>query len=701
MNTPKDKALTSVGVVLEQAIAKLQQGDLSGAEAAFQAILRQDPEHADAHHLLGVIALQRGQLEVAERLINRAIQGNSGAAMYHSNLGYVLQQQGRLQEALLAIERSIRLGSTLPETFCNGGNVLSALGRYKEALSAYDFALRQRPAYFDAHYGRGNVLLARGYAQEAANSYRRTLELNPQHAGACNNLAVALVGLDQPEAALEFCDRAIALVPNYAQAYNCRAHALAKLLRFEDALAACQKASELDPEYADVFYNRGNILRELGDVEAAECNYRRALALNPSDGRLHSNVLFVQAASAALTPEEMFDRLREWDDVHGRVSESSAIPRRQESVAARRLRIGYVSPNLRSSVVSFFFEPLLAAHDRTRFDVFCYACFAEARADMVTQRLRGLAEHWRFVGDDTDAEIAQRISNDGIDILVDLAGHTANNRLPVFAFRPAPVQATYLGFFASTGMAAMDYWITDETIHPMDTRELAAEEIYRLPRCWVCYRPPALAPAVHPCPTHGSDVVFGSFSHLSKLTPAVIETWSRLLQKLPASRLLIMAKALGDAHVCERLQYQFAAQGVAPERLILRKGGSYRQYFATYAEVDIVLDPFPRTGGTTTAEALWMGVPVVTLAGQRYVERISASKLTALGLTDLIAACREEYIDKASSLAKDPARRRDLRQGLRSRMAQSPLCDENGLARAMESAYTALWERYLAQSRVS
>jgi predicted O-linked N-acetylglucosamine transferase (SPINDLY family) len=300
------------------------------------------------------------------------------------------------------------------------------------------------------------------------------------------------------------------------------------------------------------------------------------------------------------------------------------------------------------------------------------------------------------VGDKSDAELARLVSEDGIDILVDLAGHTADNRLRAFTYRLAPVQASYLGFFAGTGLAAMDYWITDEVLHPSDTAELSSETIYRLPRCWVCYQPSELAPEVSPCPSSGDQVVFGSFSNLSKLAPEVIQTWSQLLHKLPGSRLLLMARALRDPKIRALLEQKFASHGIPQERLLLRHGAPYDQYYATYAEVDIVLDPFPRTGGTTTAEALWMGVPVVTLAGQRYVERISASKLTALGLEDLIANSQEEYIETALSLANDQHRRTTLRANLRKRMAQSPLRDGGDLAREMESAYRSMWERFLA-----
>lgn len=684
-----------IGAWLDQAVTRLQQGELAAAEVLFQKILKSNPEHADANHLLGVIAIQRGQHELAIRLIAQAIQSNPAASMFYNNYCYALNAEGRLQEALSACEQAIQLSPDLPEAHFNRGNVLLRLGRASEALAAYERTIQLRPQHADAHYSRGTTLFSAGRAKEAEGCFRRVLELNPRHAGAYNNLAIALASAGKLEDALAAFDRAIQLVPDYAHAHNCRGDVLKKLFRLEEALLACEKAIELEPDYADAHYNRGNMLLGAGRVEEAEACYRRALELNPGDANLHSNVLFLLAASARLPFDEMLEAFRQWDEAHGQAGRMAPLPSGTEyGGAARRLRIGYVSPHLRSHVVNYFFEPLLSAHDRTHFEIFCYASFLESRSDAVTQRLRGIAEHWRFVGDKSDVELARLVHEDGIDILVDLAGHTADNRLKAFTYRPAPIQASYLGFFASTGLTAMDYWVTDEVLHPRDTQERSSEAIYRLPRCWVCYEPSELAPEVSPCPNSGDQVVFGSFSNLSKLTPGVIKTWCQILHKLPGSRLLLMAKALRDPMIRSLLVEKFANHGIGEEKLILRSGAPYGEYFATYAEVDIVLDPFPRTGGTTTAEALWMGVPVVTLAGQRYVERISASKLAALGMQGLIAHSPEEYVKKAVSLARDAELRRALRGSLRDRMAQSPLCDGPGLACAMESAYRTMWARH-------
>jgi predicted O-linked N-acetylglucosamine transferase (SPINDLY family) len=690
---------TNVDALLEQGIALLQQGDLARAEVLFQRIVANDARHADANHLLGVVAMQRGQHDAAIRRIEQAIQANPGAAMYYNNLAYALNSTGRFKEALPTCEQALRLSPDFPEAHYNRGNALQGLGQAREALAAFERTIQLRPGHIDAHFAKGCALLAARRGRDAEHCFRRVIELNPRHAGAYNNLGVALLNSGRYDEALAACDRALQLVPDYAHAHLARGDVLKKLLRMDEALAAYERAIALQPGYTGAHGNRAEMMLGAGRVEEAEAGYRRALELNPADASQHSNLLFVQAAQCRLSFDEQLAALRRWDEVHGKAGRDAPLPaRRIDAAPGRRLRVGYVSPHLRAHVVNFFFEPLLAAHDQARFEVYCYASMPEHRADDATRRLRGHAEHWRFVRDMSDAELARLIRADSIDILVDLDGHTAHNRLKAFTYRPAPIQATYLGFFASTGLAAMDYWITDAVLHPQDTAELASEKILRLPRCWVCYRPHELAPDVAPCPHADERVTLGSFSNVSKLTPEVIETWSRILRELPESRLLLMDRAMKDPMVRTRLLDRFAACGVTQERLWLRDGAPRAQYFATYAEVDIVLDAFPRTGGTTTAEALWMGVPVVTLAGQRYVERISASKLMALGLDELIARDREEYVAIALSLARDPARRAALRASLRDTMARSALCDGAGLARAMEAAYLSMVERHLAGS---
>lgn len=316
----------------------------------------------------------------------------------------------------------------------------------------------------------------------------------------------------------------------------------------------------------------------------------------------------------------------------------------------------------------------------------------------MTTRLRGLADAWRDTAQLSEKGLADRIYQDGIDVLIDLAGHTSDNRLGAFVWKPAPVQATYLGYFATTGLAAMDYWLSDEVATPEDTVELATETIWRLPGCSLCYTPPSDAPAVAERP-QGGGVVLGSFNNLSKVSSSALDLWAELLKRLPEAKLLLKAPQLSDQGVRKQIMTAFGSRGISKKRLILHgRLPDLKSHLALYGEVDIALDSIPRTGGATTMEALWMGVPVVSMAGERYVERLSATMLSALGLQELICTDSAAYIERVTQLAMDEDRRRALRAGLRDRMRNSQLLDGRGLAKRLEDAYGEMWRAYLDSS---
>ena len=568
-------------------------------------------------------------------------------------------------------------------------------GKLEDAETLAQKILKDQPEHADALYLTGSIAFRRRQFDSSIQWLERAIRHKQSDPNYFLGLALSLNAVRRSEEALTACEQAIRLNPQFTDALIHRGTALINLDRPGDAEESLRLAVKLSPGISMAHEGLASALNLQGRLDEAEQSLRRALELQPDFAMAHSNLLFLLAARAQRSPAELLEEQRRWDEVQGREGRLHPLPvRAVETSTGRRLRIGYVSYDLRAHAVSHFFEPLLAAHDRARFEIFCYASHGNQLSDTTTERLHEFSEHWRFVADKTDSELARIIYEDGIDILVDLAGHTAGNRLKAFTYRPAPVQATYLGFFAASGLEAMDYWITDEVLHPPDTQEQSRESIYRLPRCSFCYQPPAEAPEIAPCPNTDDQVVFGSFHHLSKLGPELIATWSRLLHRLPNSRFFLMDKSLGDAKARQRLIEQFEQNDLHSDRLSINASLPYREYLAAYSQIDIVLDAFPRTGGTTTAEALWMGVPVVTLAGRGYVGRISASELVALGMEDLIAYSRENYIDKAISLARDPDRRVALRAKLRGKMAESPLCDGRGLAHAMENAYLDMWERF-------
>jgi predicted O-linked N-acetylglucosamine transferase (SPINDLY family) len=369
---------------------------------------------------------------------------------------------------------------------------------------------------------------------------------------------------------------------------------------------------------------------------------------------------------------------------------------RCEPLSGRRLRVGYVSGDYRQHAVSYFIERLFAHHDRSKVELFAYS--SSTKCDAVTDRIRALAEHWAPITGMTDPAARDRIEADGIDVLIDLSGHTGHNRLGIFARRAAPVQAHYLGYFASTGLTEMDYWIGDGILTPPETDNHFSEQMWRLPRVWVSYEGKADAPSANWRPDSDGTLWLGSFNNLAKLTPATLALWAKVLHALPEGKLLLKTKELSDPGNRQRILDILTGLGIAPERIELQDGSTtpgWQEHMAYYDRLDIALDPAGGVGGgTTTCDALWMGVPVITLEGDRMASRMTASMLDAIGQPDWIARSEEEYIGKAVALARDIERREALRPHQRSQIAGSPLCDARGLARVLEEAYFEMFGRW-------
>jgi predicted O-linked N-acetylglucosamine transferase (SPINDLY family) len=539
-------------------------------------------------------------------------------------------------------------------------------GRLDEAAAHYARALGASPDDAQALHGMGMLLQQAGALDKAIAALRRAAERSPDDPAVQHNLAAALGQGGLPGEAIEHYRRALAIKPNYALAWKNLAVALQGQARLEEAIDA----------------------------------YRRAIALDPSMRGAYSNLLFSLTHSARHTPEQVFAEHVRWGVQYA----DHRTPERwrddgRDLDPERRLRIGYVSPDFREHAVSFFIAPLLRAHDRDAFEVTCYANVE--RADAVTDRIRGLPDHWRDVWGVSDADLVHLVREDEIDILVDLAGHTLSTRLLAFADRPAPVQAGYLGYANTSGVAAIDYRITDAVADPEGvTDALHTEQLVRLPHCFLCYEPPASAPEPASRPPAGGAVAFGSFNKALKLTAEVVALWARILGELPRSTLALKSDSFGDGQAATRFLDEFAAHGVAAERLrLLPADPSIEAHLARYAEVDLALDPFPYSGATTTCEALWMGVPVVTFEGVTHAARVSSSLLRAVGLDELVAQTAEDYAAIALRLANDDADRAELRAGLRERMRASPLGDAERSARDLEAAYRAMWRRFVAGAR--
>ena len=614
-------------------------------------------------------------------------------------LGVALASQNKDAES--ALRRAVELSPNDAQAHNNWANSLQSLGRLGSAVVAYRRAVELKPDYVEAYYNLGNALYRQGELGAAQASFHRALEINPDHAEAQNNFGNVLRDKGELGAAEARYRRAIALKPDFSEAHNNLGSTLLDRGQLDAAQASIHLALKIEPFYADAHNNLGNVLKNQGDLAAAEASYRRALELDPGFGKAYSNLLTTMQYAEGHTQAESYSEHLAYARRFEAPLKGDWLAHANPREPGKRLRVGYVSPDFRNHSVAYFIEPVLAHHDRERAEVYCY--YNHSIADEVTLRLKGLVEHWRDIGSISDDTVAKQIREDGIDVLVDLAGHTAGNRLGVFARKPAPVQATWLGYLCTTGLSAMDYRISDAYADPIGMSEAYySETLYRLPDTFVCYHPPKDAPRVGALPAiEQRGITFGSFNNLAKITDGVRELWTRVLQAVPGARLSLKTISLADTSTRLLLIDDFARRGVGEERLMLAShDATHFEHLSRYNQVDIGLDPFPCNGGTTSFDAMWMGVPVVTLAGNSFISRMGVSMLTSLGLTELVAQTPEDYVAIAARLARDLDRLAALRAGLRERMADSPLTDAKRFTLNLEQAYREMWVAWCGRSRV-
>ena len=499
----------------------------------------------------------------------------------------------------------------------------------------------------------------------------------------------------QPDLVIDIMRRCIQLDPDDGGAYHNLGNALRSKGLHDEALDALGNAIRLTPDLADAHNTLGLTLKDLGRTDEAVAAFRTAVSLNPSFAIAHSNLLMFLNYHPANTPRAVFEEHRQWSGSHEAALKSQILPSPNDRDPERRLRVGYVSPDLRQHSVAYFLLPLLEHHDRNQVHVTAYS--NSAVADETTQRIQRSVDSWRIIAGAPDEQVAAQIRADRIDILVDLSGHTAGHRLQVFARRPAPVQLTWLGYPGTTGLDAMDYRCSDPQADPPgDATRFSSEQVLRLPQTAWCYEPLSGAPPVAPPPAlTTSTVTFGSFNNFGKLSSATLEMWAEVLRQTPGSRLVLKNVAMRSAAAVNYAHELLGSKGIGAERLqLLEQNTSLLDHLNQYNRIDVSLDTFPYHGTTTTCEALWMGVPTITLAGPHHASRAGVSLLASVGLGDLIAETPGEYVDKAVQLAGDLPRLIEIRAGLRERMLDSPLMDGRSFARDMEAGYRQVWRTW-------
>ena len=711
------------------------------AASVFRQILASQPAHAPTLHMLGIICAQSSDLTEAERLIREAIRYSPREGSYHANLGNVLQESGRLEEAITSYQQGLTRGASSAEVQNNLGNALARLGRIEQAVAAYRNASGIRPDFPEAHFNLANALRNRGELDEALREYRRAIELRPDYDQAKTLLAGALLAAgnafqlrgDYAQTIAAY-RQAISIQPNYAEAHHNLGAALLETSELKDAIESFGRAIELSPQMGVAYQNLSNAMRDAGQVDEAIEAARQARSLMPDspDALVALGNAFREAGCAPQALEAYGEALALAEKVptvlksrcliasnllftlhfdpdqdrqsigreHSRLMDNLVCPHvtpidvhSNDRSPTRRLRIGYLSPDFSQRPVGRFMLPLLANHDHRNFEVFCYSDIR--RTDHMTERLRACAEVWRDTKAHSDEQLVNLIGNDAIDILIDLSLHTRDNRLLVFARKPAPVQLSYLAYAGSTGLPTIDYRLTDPYLDPPDWPDSCyRERAIRLPNCFWCYEPISERVAVNEPPmSRNGFVTFGCLNNYCKANPLTFSNWCRLLKRIPESRLILFGEP-GEHR--KRAWEQFEQEELDPRRLSFTGFVPPEQYLRQYQQIDIALDPFPYGGGTTTFDALWMGVPVVSLVGETAVSRAGLSILSNLGLAQFATTSWEKYLDVAAGLATDPARLALLRSGLRPQMRSSPLMDGPRFARDVEAAFRQMWHNFVS-----
>ncbi|MBF0304324.1 MAG: tetratricopeptide repeat protein, partial [Alphaproteobacteria bacterium] len=610
------------------------------------------------------------------------------------NLAAALAGLGRAEQAEEAYRRARALAPDSVAATNNFALFLAGRGQRDEARALFRQAVAERPEQDVLRTNHAMLLMGMQEFDEAEREFREAVRINPRNKEAWGNLGYMLSTLGRPADA-EFAFRfALGIDPHYRQALYGLGVVGRDQLNHDEAIDHTRQAILLSPEDATPWNNLAIALVDLGDVERALRYYRICLSLR--DGLValfRANYLMALTYPSTIGNQELAREHRDWAS---RIDAPPPAPHANPRDPERILRIGYVSPDFRHHSVAYFALPVIRAHDRRRVHVTCYS--VSPKKDDFTRRIREAADAWREAGGWDDRQFDEAVRQDGIDILIDLAGHTGGNRLALFARRPAPVQVTWLGYPTTTGLDAIGWRVTDIHADPPGTGDaFHSERLMRLPRSFLCYSPvDGDEPVAPPSFEETGGITFGSFNTLAKITPAMIALWAEILNAVPGSGLLLKAKGFSSPHVAARMRDAFAAHGVSAGRLCLDGfSPSPRQHLARYGAVDIALDTFPYNGTTTTCEALWMGVPVITLSGDRHAARVGASILTNVGLPELIARDERDYVRRAVELAGDRDRLRALRTGLRGRLSEG-LCDAPAFIADFEAALRTMWRMWCA-----
>lgn len=682
--------MTSVAEQLQTAQACYEAGQLESARQAYVEILRQEQQNVTAWHRLGMLMYQAGQVDVARDCVEKAIAFGGETPDVCCHLGLIYRAAERLGKAEEWLRRAQNLDPEHWDSLNNLGVVLLEQEQLSDAAALFRRALALQPNDSTARSNLGNVLKEQNLNEEAEREYRTVLAQAPGHVDTINNLAAVLIAMERFEEGITELNRVLMLQPDLVEARVNLGQVLAKSDRMAEAADQFEFVLAKDANSVQAWKGLGEAYMATGQAEAARDAFARVVDLEPDNYGANCNLVYSSQFVPGITCQRMTELYADWDR---RLSQPLILerpPLTNDPDPDRKLRLGFVSPNLCAHPALFLTIRAFENIDRTQFETFFYS--DRNWHDDYTSRAQACADHWSEVFTLSDTELSTKIHGDAIDILIVMSGHTDANRQRVATRRPAPVQIAWTG--DPSGQAAMDYLIADSFLIPDEFDEFYTESVIRLPHDYATFDPPAFAPDPGPCPLETNGyVTFASFNQFIKYHTELLELWAGILQQVPNSRLLLIGK--GCEANRETILAPFQAAGVSPDRFELTDMVSRRILIESYKRVDIALDPYPFSGGITTLEALWMGVPVVNLPGETFAGRTSVSHLSNVGLTEVIATSCDEYTKIAVQLAEDPTRLARMRSELRSRVRDSPICDGKQFADDLGSELRSVWRTWV------
>ncbi len=641
--------------MMARAVQSYHAGYLDEVELILSQVLTKQSRNIEALQLLGVVKGVKHLHREALELFRKALKIDPNNSFLHFNIAKALSEMGDEKRALQHHLNATKLNPSFPGGWMNFAKSLSNLNRLTESIVCYDKAITLQPDYAEAWSNRGNVLSRQMQYEQALASYEKAIDINPSYAESWFNHGITLT----------------------------------ELKRYEEALTSYDKAISINPDYAEAWANRGNVLISICRLEQAEASYRQAIQLAPDNSVARSMLLFSSNYSESLSPSEALGDAKEF----GLKVSAMSIPKFSDwntNLVQKKLRIGFVSGDLCNHPVGYFIEGLFGALDLNRFEL--YAFPTNLSNDELTDRIRHVFTEWTPIFGMSDQDAASVIHQKEIHVLIDLSGHSRGNRLPVFSYKPAPVQVSWLGYFATTGLPEMDYFLGDPYMSPKLESNHFTEFVWNLSETWLCLKPPSYEFPVSELPAlKNGFVTFGSFANLSKMNDKVVRTWASVLNRIPTAKLFLKANQFSDIAQIEGVRKQYEKYGINLDRLIFEGPDSRSLYFQAYNKVDVVLDTFPYPGGTTSVDALWMGVPVLTVKGDRFLSHLGESIAVNAGNAEWIGRDLNDYVEKAVRWTSDIELLANHRLSLRDRVLKSPLFDTERFARNFSDALWGMW----------